>query len=848
MDEDALEVWHRFVGKSIVAASPTVVTYDAGYVVLSFFTSLIGCLTTIELIQRRTSKRGAYNWFLLVASAITMGGIGIWAMHFVGNRAIVLDHGHPQRQILYNQGFTAGSFFLPIIVLLLAFYILGTSAEARQPQVATAGVLTGAAVCGMHYMGQLGIVNYNCSYRPQNVVGAAIISVVASLISLSLFFRMRDKWTDLWWKRVLCAVALALAVSGMHWTAAVGTIYRWRGDLSLHGNSRTTTSVATSCLSMGSCIMLLVVIAIRGRRRRNARITSQQLVLACSYFDEEGNLMVTQDGLLPNTKITNHYIERTFGEDELSRAHDTFLWIFRASHQWHIFKDLVAGMKKDIETDPATKQYRPGSHSASLPDDASEIPFNFARVFQELFCVAAQQLANTLHEPLEKIGVLFEEPMDTGTVCYSPTSAPVSARKASIFSASTAVDIEGGKLTNSFTKGKYLFLVRQIQRGEMAKFAALGYRFAAVEQIADPLAKSMQVNRADLMERMKRIGTSACRTCLPPPGIYLSCFMLRPSMHRSFDILVLDSAQNQLPHVTLQLPDLSPEQSKQLQSLDEMPVSEVLKVLINKSSKPMGVDMDEDFRWQLYNAFVKLVDVVGDYDGMMTAKFSARQFEVRCQHGGGCGASTSCSTCKFYSIRALRSIHASPNRKLKYVPLSFFSVQQQVHAGPPDDEIFARKVEQQFGHLRRDAKVSMGPSLARGRSTSPAGSNRQGAESPRTPIFRNPLRRSVVSRRSDEATIVDHETGVTDASDTEMSRVRSFDEDYPSGERCGAQSPRKTWVSDAFGLFQMKQMKCEPGWGSARPGGWKWDISVENSVEIATKDRRKGSSICNAPF
>lgn len=61
---------------------------------------------------------------------------------------------------------------------------------------------------------------------------------------------------------------------------------------------------------MGACIALLVVIGIRGRKRRNARIRSQRLVLACSYFDDEGNLMITQDGLLPNTKITNHYVER----------------------------------------------------------------------------------------------------------------------------------------------------------------------------------------------------------------------------------------------------------------------------------------------------------------------------------------------------------------------------------------------------------------------------------------------------------------------------------------------------------------------------------------------------------
>lgn len=177
-----------------------------------------------------------------------MGGIGIWAMHFVGNRAIVLDHANHQRQILYNQGFTAASFFLPIVVLIFAFYLLGTPAKARQLHVALAGILTGAAVCGMHYMGQLGIANYNCSYSPGNVVGAAIISVAASLISLSLFFRMRDKWSDLWWKRTLCAGVLALAVSGMHWTAAAGTMYHWRGDLAVHGESRTQTSVAASCL------------------------------------------------------------------------------------------------------------------------------------------------------------------------------------------------------------------------------------------------------------------------------------------------------------------------------------------------------------------------------------------------------------------------------------------------------------------------------------------------------------------------------------------------------------------------------------------------------------------------
>ena len=181
-----------------------------------------------------------------------MGGIGIWGMHFVGNRAIVLQNGDPERQILYNPGFTAISFFMPIVVLLFAFYTLGMPTKARQLHVTIAGFFTGAAVCGMHYLGQYSVENYSCSYEIANVVGAAVIAVLASFIALSIFFRLRDAWMDSWWKRALCAVILATAVSGMHWTAAVGTIYHWKGDLKIHASSRSQTAIIAAAL-VSSC-------------------------------------------------------------------------------------------------------------------------------------------------------------------------------------------------------------------------------------------------------------------------------------------------------------------------------------------------------------------------------------------------------------------------------------------------------------------------------------------------------------------------------------------------------------------------------------------------------------------
>lgn len=160
-----------------------------------------------------------------------MGGIGIWSMHFIGNRAIVLNEGKAGDQILYSGGFTAASFFLPIVVLLVAFYLLGVVDWGNWYYIAASGLLTGTAVCGMHYVGQLGISNYTISYHVQNVVGAAIISVLASFIALSVFFKLRDTWTDSWWKRSSCAAVLAGAVSGMHWTAAAGTVYHYGGTL-----------------------------------------------------------------------------------------------------------------------------------------------------------------------------------------------------------------------------------------------------------------------------------------------------------------------------------------------------------------------------------------------------------------------------------------------------------------------------------------------------------------------------------------------------------------------------------------------------------------------------------------
>lgn len=186
-----------------------------------------------------------------------MGGIGIWCMHFIGNRAIVMAEGQPDMQIVYNTGFTSVSFFLPIVVLSGAFYLLGVTDRINRYYIAFAGLLMGVAISAMHYVGQLGIANYHCTYRVGNVVGASIISLVASIIALNVFFSLRERWTDSWWKRVLCGTVLACSVSGMHWMATVGTWYQFRGFGSAPTHALSTEQTVIVCATLVRSLLIM---------------------------------------------------------------------------------------------------------------------------------------------------------------------------------------------------------------------------------------------------------------------------------------------------------------------------------------------------------------------------------------------------------------------------------------------------------------------------------------------------------------------------------------------------------------------------------------------------------------
>lgn len=145
-----------------------------------------------------------------------MGGIGIWCMHYIGNR--VINFSSSNDEIVYSSCFTALSFFLTTAVLPPSFYLLASTARARTCYIAVAAFFT-----GMHYIGNRGIINQPYHNWTASMISSMIIAVCASVNALSVFFCLQDTWTNSWWKRAICGLSLAEAVSGKHWTATTGT-------------------------------------------------------------------------------------------------------------------------------------------------------------------------------------------------------------------------------------------------------------------------------------------------------------------------------------------------------------------------------------------------------------------------------------------------------------------------------------------------------------------------------------------------------------------------------------------------------------------------------------------------
>ncbi|KAJ4169213.1 hypothetical protein NW754_001544 [Fusarium falciforme] len=676
-------------------------SYNAGFVALSYVVSMVGAGSSLELINRRTGFRGLFNHLLLVSSAVTMGGVAIWCMHFIGNRAIDLANGEPEMQIAYSRGFTAASFFIPILVLLAAFLAIGTNNTVSWWRVIIGGVLCGVATCSMHYLGNASIKNYTCVYRPVNIVGSAIIAVVASNVALFTFFVFRAVWTNSWQKRAISAAVLASAVSGMHWCAATGTRYRLR-DIKSEGNepSKGATVIVVICLSLGACFIIATSAIIRARNMKKSALRAQQVTLGAAVFDKGGRILIDPDGFIPSTVVTDSFLEKNT-KDGFSISHPIFQWMFQASRNWSTISNFVGGMRRHISQLPHSSTHKDGRRGIQLISEYGEIIERYDVIFKELFCLAAAELADRFHEDMTSVGVLWDEIIPTGPGGKWPRAQSRMGSRLSLSwgtgdahednqSGSDMAEKGLNARQQDFGRGLLMLLIRRIESDRDAeRFVSAGYRFAELHQVSNIIRSCMQIQSSDFETKLRSMSTYTTKHNEAPPGVHIGFFSIRACVSSGFEVLVQKDARHLLPSTALPLKTLENWHVQFLRRFENMPVSKILQSLKEEISARQNAQ-EIEFAGQLSETIKTLCEWTQEplfEDAVLTSTM----VRVPCRDDEEWVQST---MIVMRRVIPIHSVLSSPN--CEFVPLSFFKMRQ---FSAQFQQEFIRGVHQEFGHV-----------------------------------------------------------------------------------------------------------------------------------------------------
>ena len=199
---------------------------------------------------------------------MSIGGVAIWCMHFVGMSAVTLySPAGVQLQVGFRLDFTLVSLIVVLFLTYVGLYIgtrdksftmdksdlidgfvakvetmtiseirhmkhandfLGSALFTNLLPLAIGGVFIAAGVCVMHYIGMMAMVFDGTILWDGGIVAASVlIALVAATAALWIMFRLLAMFPNIELLRVVCAVVAALAVNGMHYTGMAAATFRY---------------------------------------------------------------------------------------------------------------------------------------------------------------------------------------------------------------------------------------------------------------------------------------------------------------------------------------------------------------------------------------------------------------------------------------------------------------------------------------------------------------------------------------------------------------------------------------------------------------------------------------------
>eukprot|EP01080_Neovahlkampfia_damariscottae_P005262 gene5262-8880_t len=245
------------------------VTLNYTMIIISFFISLVGSFTTLQLIHQlkfSVSKKSRIFWIFL--SSCVLGGVAIWSMHFIGMSSVTVHYGTKPLKMSYEALITIFSFLASVVSCFIGLFVadihhFSTSIkelllsfrdekyeeasdllecqehskiylwfqklfvshnDPDKPhlfQVLIGGTFTASGVSVMHYTGMEALfIDAKFRYSPFLFLLSILVALIASVAALVIVYSSK---TIL--EHFIAAIVMAIAVSGMHYTGMTAVVY-----------------------------------------------------------------------------------------------------------------------------------------------------------------------------------------------------------------------------------------------------------------------------------------------------------------------------------------------------------------------------------------------------------------------------------------------------------------------------------------------------------------------------------------------------------------------------------------------------------------------------------------------
>lgn len=182
--------------------------YGAFTLVPACVMSVLGAFLGLRSATRAQAHQGLARIRWLLLAAISIGALGIWAMHFIA----MLGFAVPGETIRYSVPVTLLSMLVAVAVVSGGLLIAGT--RQGPASLVLAGTITGLGVASMHYTGMAAMrMPARMSYDPKLLALSVIIAIVAATAAFWAARSLRGALASLG-----AAMIMGVAVSGMHYT------------------------------------------------------------------------------------------------------------------------------------------------------------------------------------------------------------------------------------------------------------------------------------------------------------------------------------------------------------------------------------------------------------------------------------------------------------------------------------------------------------------------------------------------------------------------------------------------------------------------------------------------------